>query len=126
LFIQNGRGRRPAQEQWVFGMVDTSTSPSVGYMELVQDRTAATLTSIISAHVAPGTEIWSDQWSSYRRVASLPGITAHHTVNHSVQFVTGTFYHGCLCYYKHLSQQVEYTPTVLRVTGIDANQRSKG
>jgi len=82
-------------------MVDTSTSPSVGYMELVQDRTAATLTSIISAHVAPGTEIWSDQWSSYRRVASLPGITAHHTVNHSVQFVTGIFYHGYLCYCKH-------------------------
>jgi len=70
-------------------MVDTSTTPSKGYMELVPDRTAATLTSIISAHIAPGTEVWSDQWSSYRSLASLPGITAHYTVNHSVQFITG-------------------------------------
>ena len=87
--MQNGRGRRPAQEQWVFGMVDTSSRPAIGYMELVQDRTAATLTAIISAHVAPGTEIWSDQWASYHNVGRIPGVTAHHTVNHSVQFITG-------------------------------------
>ena len=49
-------------------------------MELVQDRTAATLTTIISAHVAPGTEIWSDQWASYHNVGRIPGVTAHHTV----------------------------------------------
>ena len=59
--LQNGCGRQPAQEQWVFRMVDTSAWPAIGYMELVQDRTAATLMSIISAHIAPGTEIWSDQ-----------------------------------------------------------------
>ena len=60
-------------------------------MRLVQDRTAATLMAIISAHVAPGTEVWSDQWVSYHiaNVGTIPGITAHHTVNHSVQFVTG-------------------------------------
>ena len=60
-------------------------------MELVQDRTAATLLAIISAHVAPGTEIWSDQWASYHNVGRIPGVTAHHTVNHSIQFVTGKF-----------------------------------
>jgi len=32
VFTQDGRGR---QQQWVFGMVDTSTHPSVQYMELV-------------------------------------------------------------------------------------------
>ena len=90
-YLQNGRGRPPAQEQWVFGMVDTSSKPAVGYMELVQDRTAATLLAIISAHVAPGTEIWSDQWASYHNVGRIPGVTAHRTVNHSVQFVTGKF-----------------------------------
>jgi len=58
--VQNGRGRRPPQKQWVFGMVDTFSTPALGYMELVQDRTAATI--IIAAHVAPGMEVWSDQW----------------------------------------------------------------
>ena len=58
-------------------------------MELVQDRTAATLLPIIRAHIAPGTEIWSDQWPSYHNVGSIPGVTVHRTVNHSVQFVTG-------------------------------------
>ena len=70
-------------------MVDTSTRPAVGYMELVSDRTAATLMSNITAHVTPGTEIWSDQWAAYHNVGTIPGVTAHHTVNHSVQFVTG-------------------------------------
>ena len=70
-------------------MVDTSSRPAVGYMELVSDRTAATLMAIISAHFAAGTENWSDQWASYHNVRTIPGVTAHHTVNHSVQFVTG-------------------------------------
>ena len=42
---------------------------------------AATLMAIISAHVAPGTEIWSDQWASYHNVGRIPGVTAHHTAN---------------------------------------------
>ena len=60
-------------------------------MELFQDRTAATVMAIITAHVAPGTEIWNDQWASYHNVGRIPGVTAQHTVNHSVhnQFVTG-------------------------------------
>jgi len=36
VFSQNGCGCHPAWQQWVFGMVDTSTRPSVGYMELGQ------------------------------------------------------------------------------------------
>ena len=59
-------------------------------MELVPNRTAATLLPIIAAHVAPGTEVWSDQWASYNIVASLPRVVGHRTVNHSVQFVTGS------------------------------------
>ena len=71
-------------------MVDTSTSPAKGYKELVPNRTAATLLPIISAHVAPSMEVWSDQWRSYNNVASFPGVVGHRTVNHSVQFVTGS------------------------------------
>ena len=33
------KGRATSKEVWVFGMVDTSTSPSLGYMEIVLDRT---------------------------------------------------------------------------------------
>ena len=44
---QNNRGRPTTQEVWVFGMVDTSTSPALGYMEEVQRRGAATLLPII-------------------------------------------------------------------------------
>ncbi len=79
---------------WVlFGLVDTSHSPAVGYMQIVQCRDAATLLPIIQQHVHPGTIIHSDEWRAYRRVTALPSVASHSTVNHSVSFldpVTGT------------------------------------
>ena len=87
------RGRAPANETWVFGMADTSQTPALGFMQIVSSRDAATLPPIIAAHVALGTEIHSDQWRGYNRVGSLPGVTGHSTVNHSLHFVdpsTGT------------------------------------
>ena len=62
------------QEVWVFGMVDTSTSPALpklGYVEEVYRRDAATLLPIINAHTAPGSVIHSDMWAVYRRVQHL-------------------------------------------------------
>ena len=67
-------------------MVDTSCSPSLGYMELVPDRSAATLIPIIQTHIHPGTEIWSDQWQAYSHVSSLPSVSGHLTVNYSLHF----------------------------------------
>ena len=32
----------PRQDAWVFGMVDTSHTPALGYMEMVHSRNAAT------------------------------------------------------------------------------------
>ena len=61
IITQYHRGRRTHQEQWVFGMVDTSQQPALGYMEVVQQRDAATLLPIIQAHTAPGTTIHSDE-----------------------------------------------------------------
>ena len=81
------RGRPTSHETWVFGMVDTSHQPALGYMEVVPQRDAATLLPISQAHVANGTIIHSDQWAAYRQVASLPSVSTHATVYHSVTFV---------------------------------------
>ena len=74
----------------MFGLVDTSLDPALGYMELVQRRDAATLLPLISQHTLPGTTIWSDDWAAYNRVSSLPGISSHGVVNHSLHFVDPT------------------------------------
>ena len=84
---QNHRGRPTSQEVWVFGMADTSHTPALGYMELVNQRDAATLLPIIQAHTAPGTIVYSDMWRAYSRVGSLPTVASHATVNHSLHFV---------------------------------------
>ena len=62
---------------WVFGMVDTTHNPALGYMEAVPARDANTLLPIIQAHVAPGTIIHSDEWRAYSQVASLPSVASH-------------------------------------------------
>ena len=72
---------------WVFGLVDTSHTPALGYMEVVTTRDANTLLPIIQAHIAPGTIVHSDEWHAYRRVSTLPSVSSHQTVNHSITFV---------------------------------------
>ena len=71
----------------MFGMVDTSHDPALGYMQIVPQRDAMTLLPIIRNHVAPGTTVWSDQWRAYNRVSSIPNVNSHGTVNHSIEFV---------------------------------------
>ena len=105
--LKHHRGRAPRSELWVFGMVDVSHEPARGYMEIVPCRDAATLVPIISAHVAPGSEVHSDQWRAYNRVGSLPGIT-HSTVNHSLHFVdpsTGTHTQNIESYWNRVKQK---------------------
>ena len=68
-------------------MVDTSSSPALGYMEIVPQRDAATLLPIIQAHTLPGTVVHSDQWRAYSQVGSLQNVASHATVNHSLEFV---------------------------------------
>ena len=89
---QNHRGLPISQEMWVFGLADTSHTPAVGYMQVVNSRSAATLLPLIQVHVAPGTIIHSDQWSAYSRVTSLPNVSTHDTVNDSIEFVNRTSY----------------------------------
>ena len=68
-------------------MVDISHDPALGYMEIVQQINAATLLPIINTHVAPGTEVWSDEWSAYHNISCLPNEQSQRTVNHSVNYV---------------------------------------
>ena len=70
-----------------------SQSPALGFMQVVPQRTAATLLHLIQQHVAPGTVIHSDQWASYNQVGTLPNVSAHRTVNHSVEFVSPSGVH---------------------------------
>ena len=72
---------------WVFGLVDTSYTPSLSYMQIVPRRDSATLFPIVQNHIHPGTIIHTDQGSMYNRLSTVPGVAAHRTVNHSVEFV---------------------------------------
>ncbi len=93
LSYQNQRGRSTSTEVWVFGLANTSQSPALGYMEVVHQRDAATLLTIIQAHVAPGTEVHSYQCAAYNQVSSLSNVYTYNTVKDSVTFLdpaTGT------------------------------------
>ena len=73
-------------------------------MQIVPCRDAATL---ITACVASGTQVHSDQWRAYNGVGSLPGIT-HSTVNHSLHFVdpsTGTHTQNVESYCNRVKQK---------------------
>ena len=64
LCFRNHCGCATTREMWLFGMVDTSVTLSLGYMELVPQ------------HVPPGTFLHTDEWSAYNGIASLPGVAA--------------------------------------------------
>jgi transposase-like protein len=86
-FYQYHRGRRADIERWVFGMVDTSHTPALGYMQLVDRRDTGTLLPIVRAHTAPGTIVHSDEWAAYAAIGRLIPHVTHDTVNHSREFV---------------------------------------
>ena len=79
------RGRGPQKTQWVFGIVDTSTSRFTGYLEMVDTRDTETLLPIINSVVEPGSVVPTDEWRAYRGIMRM-GLE-HTTVNHSVNFV---------------------------------------
>ncbi len=104
---------------WVFGLVDTSVTPALGYMEIVNDRRAVTLLPIIQAHVAPGTTIHSDQWAAYNNMLSLPNVSSYSAVNHSLHFVdpvTGTHTQNVESYWNRVKTKFK------RMKGCDGHQ----
>ena len=90
--VKAHRGHPLRKEVWVFGIVDTGHQPALGYMQIAPHRDAATLLPIIQSHVQPGAVVRSDEWRAYNRIQSQLGLQ-HHTVNHSIQFITSTGVH---------------------------------
>ena len=82
--VKHHRGRAGAGTLWVFGMVDTSFSPAIGYMEIVEKRDQITLLPIINRVARRGSIIHSDEWRAYRNISEDFN---HQTVNHTLHFV---------------------------------------
>ena len=80
------RGRANHSPVWVFGIVDLSMSPPLGYMEIVESKSAEALLPIVLKVVNPGTTIHSEQWEGYHYIQGDLG-SDHQTVNQSLHFV---------------------------------------
>lgn len=73
--------------KWVIGIYDVQDKR--GYLQLIEHRDAKTLLDVITEHVLPGTEIWTDCWKGYSSLNCLEGVSpyTHKTVNHSRNFI---------------------------------------
>ena len=71
MFLLGKDLKRP--QVWTFGLVQRRDSVSNGlcYLQVVPDREAETLLSIIYEKCLPGTIIFSDCWASYNKIAKL-------------------------------------------------------
>ncbi|RLU14819.1 hypothetical protein DMN91_012706 [Ooceraea biroi] len=77
---------RVIRGQWIFGTTERNSNRI--FVIPIEDRSAATLTTIIRQHIAPGTIIHSDSWKGYTGLTEFNYI--HRTVNHSQNFVDPT------------------------------------
>ena len=103
------RGRGPSAPLWVFGIVDCSTKPAMGYMEIVERRDAATLLPIIKKVVREGSVIHSDEWKAYCKIAESENYN-HNTVNHTLHFVdpnTGVHTQNIESYWNKHKQRIK-------------------
>ncbi|KFD56019.1 hypothetical protein M513_03143, partial [Trichuris suis] len=77
------RKHSKGRQQWVFCGTCRETGES--FLELVDNRSSATLLPIILRHVRPGTTIVTDGWQAYTCLAQDQ--FKHVCVNHSLNFV---------------------------------------
>lgn len=84
--VKYNRGSALKRKQvWLFGIVERGVNGRC-YLEIVPNRKAETLLQIIYDHVAEGSIIISDSWSSYKKIKELKNFT-HLTVNHKYNFI---------------------------------------
>jgi transposase-like protein len=76
---------------WLVGGIERTEEKKV-FIARVEDRSAETLLALLSRHVLPGSIIYSDMWRGYSRIEECLGLE-HHTVNHSVEFITSEGVH---------------------------------
>ncbi|KCZ78577.1 hypothetical protein H311_00384 [Anncaliia algerae PRA109] len=84
--VKEYRGRSSVEQLWVFGIVDPSYTLARGYMEIVPDRSAATLLPIIKRIFHTGIIIQSDEWAAHDQIYQKLGFIPY-SVNHSLYFV---------------------------------------
>lgn len=77
------RGKR-VEGAWVFGGIERTAAGRV-FLEIVPDRSAATLLAIIRKYVRSGSIIYSDMWKAYDGIERALGLQ-HYTVNHKRHF----------------------------------------
>jgi transposase-like protein len=79
------RGRR-GKTTWVVGGIERGTKKC--FVEIVADRSADTLLSVIEWWVAPGTRVMTDGWQGYNHIRTIQnGIYTHDVVVHDTHFV---------------------------------------
>lgn len=76
------RGRATKSQVLVFGLVDKSTLPTIGHMDIVEHRALETFLPLIEKGVRHESIIRSDEWRTYRNTAHNPNYH-HRTANHS-------------------------------------------
>jgi transposase-like protein len=78
---KNNRGKR-YKKQWVFGITEKRTNKVI--LEIVSNRSKATLLPIICKHISKEAIIHHDDWAAYRKLSNLG--YKHVVVNHSKEF----------------------------------------
>jgi transposase-like protein len=71
--------------QWMLGGFERGSGRV--FIVPVENRTKETLIPIIQKYIRPGSIIYSDGWSSYTCLPTLPEGYEHYTVNHSQNFI---------------------------------------
>lgn len=82
LKYNRGNPNRLGQQQVIFGMIDTTTKKCM--VQLVPNRTRATLLPLIRKHISQGAIIYSDEAAMYSCLRYM-GYT-HRTVKHKQEF----------------------------------------
>lgn len=77
------RGHR-VEGVWVLVGIERTEQSRI-FLVPLENRTSATLTDIISRHVAPGSILYTDCWKGYGAITEILGLN-HLTVNHSKHF----------------------------------------